>query len=258
MNIVWTKPGCPFCDMAKNLLNQKGIEYEERNIGSGWTREQLLEAVPTAKTVPQIFLNGKYIGTYEHLKNYYYVRKKLEAKTTVTNLNIDKLSSKHILEVGCGLGALTKELIDQGHSVIACDNENYNPLSDYQEQLKSVEVSRKHFYFKIPNLEHVDENIKMFDTLKSYSNKKYDYILWQGNCLYQDNEVSLDCTKTLVKNLTELLDTNGFFIMGYVPRNGKVQDSNFESTESYRWLSPWLTTQYQQVMGYYTWQIPKI
>ena len=68
---VWTKPGCPFCDMAKTLLEQKGIEYEERNIGNGWTREQLLEAVPTAKTVPQIFIDDQYIGTFEHLKQHF-------------------------------------------------------------------------------------------------------------------------------------------------------------------------------------------
>lgn len=71
MNIIWTKPGCPFCDMAKNLLNQKGIEFEERNIGQGWTREQLLEAVPNAKTVPQIFLDNEYIGTFENLKTHF-------------------------------------------------------------------------------------------------------------------------------------------------------------------------------------------
>ena len=68
---VWTKPGCPFCDMAKTLLEQKGIKYEERNIGNGWTREQLLEAVPTAKTVPQIFIDDQYIGTFEHLKQHF-------------------------------------------------------------------------------------------------------------------------------------------------------------------------------------------
>jgi len=70
MNIVWTKPGCTFCDMAKSLLQQKGIEYEERNIGSGWTKEQLLEAIPSARSVPQIVLNNEYIGTYEHLKDF--------------------------------------------------------------------------------------------------------------------------------------------------------------------------------------------
>tara|TARA_Y100000114_G_scaffold155800_1_gene180949 strand:+ start:2389 stop:2613 length:225 start_codon:yes stop_codon:yes gene_type:complete len=69
--IVWTKPGCTFCDMAKGLLKQKGIEYEERNIGSGWTKEQLMEAVPTARSLPQIFLDDKYIGNYEHLKSYF-------------------------------------------------------------------------------------------------------------------------------------------------------------------------------------------
>lgn len=68
---IWTKPGCPFCDMAKTLLEQKGIEYEERNLSNGWTRRQLLEAVPTAKTVPQIFIDGEYIGTYEHLKTHF-------------------------------------------------------------------------------------------------------------------------------------------------------------------------------------------
>ncbi len=70
MNIVWTKPGCTFCDMAKSLLQQKGIEYEERNIGSGWTKEQLLEAIPSARSVPQIILNNEYIGTYQHLKDF--------------------------------------------------------------------------------------------------------------------------------------------------------------------------------------------
>jgi len=71
MNIVWSKPGCPFCDMAKNLLTSKGIDFEERNLGNGWTKEQLLKEVPTAKTVPQIFLDGKYIGTYQHLKEHF-------------------------------------------------------------------------------------------------------------------------------------------------------------------------------------------
>ena len=70
MTRVWTKPGCTFCDMAKSLLQQKGIEYEERNIGSGWTKEQLLEAIPSARSVPQIILNNEYIGTYQHLKDF--------------------------------------------------------------------------------------------------------------------------------------------------------------------------------------------
>ena len=48
--------------MAKTLLKQKGIEYEERNLAKDWDVQQLLEAVPNARTVPQIFLDDKYIG----------------------------------------------------------------------------------------------------------------------------------------------------------------------------------------------------
>lgn len=66
--IVWSKDNCGFCVQAKNLLKVKGIEYEERNINNQWTKEQLLEAVPTAKTLPQIFLNGEYVGGFTELK----------------------------------------------------------------------------------------------------------------------------------------------------------------------------------------------
>ncbi len=66
--IVWIKYNCPFCDQAKALLNQKGIQFEERKIGDGWTKEDLLEAVPTARTVPQIFLNEELIGGFDDLK----------------------------------------------------------------------------------------------------------------------------------------------------------------------------------------------
>ncbi len=69
--IVWSKVTCPFCDMAKTLLKNKGIEFEERMIGVNWTREQLLESIPQARTVPQIILNGVLIGGYEQLKAHF-------------------------------------------------------------------------------------------------------------------------------------------------------------------------------------------
>ena len=66
--IVWSKNQCPYCDQAKALLRLKGIEYEERNINDGWDREDLLAAVPTARTVPQIFLGEEYVGGFTELK----------------------------------------------------------------------------------------------------------------------------------------------------------------------------------------------
>lgn len=69
--LVWSKDFCGYCDRAKRLLEQKGISYEERKIGTNWTKEQLLESVPTARTVPQIFLEGNHIGGYDDLVKYF-------------------------------------------------------------------------------------------------------------------------------------------------------------------------------------------
>jgi glutaredoxin len=69
--IVWSKTTCSNCTQAKELLRSKSIEFEERNIETDWTKEQLLEAVPTARTVPQIFLDDNYIGGLSELKKHF-------------------------------------------------------------------------------------------------------------------------------------------------------------------------------------------
>ncbi len=68
--IVWSKYNCPYCDQAKALLTQRGIEFEERKIGDGYTKEELLEAVPNARTVPQIFINNTLIGGFTELRDH--------------------------------------------------------------------------------------------------------------------------------------------------------------------------------------------
>ena len=68
--VVWSKYHCPYCDQAKALLKQRGIPFEEKKIGDGYTREELLEAVPTARTVPQIFIGDELIGGFTELKQH--------------------------------------------------------------------------------------------------------------------------------------------------------------------------------------------
>jgi glutaredoxin len=68
--IVWSKDACPFCDQAKNLLKSRGIEFEERNVNKNWTKEQLLEAVPNVRTLPQIFLDEVHIGGFTELRKH--------------------------------------------------------------------------------------------------------------------------------------------------------------------------------------------
>jgi glutaredoxin len=68
--IVWSKDQCPYCDQAKALLTSRNIEFEERNVSHDWTREQLLEAVPNARSVPQIFLDEELVGGFNELRKH--------------------------------------------------------------------------------------------------------------------------------------------------------------------------------------------
>ena len=73
--VVWSKPACVFCEKAKNLLKNKGIEYEEKNIAQGHKIQDLLEMVPNARTMPQIWLDEEHIG------GYFELEKKLNGNT---------------------------------------------------------------------------------------------------------------------------------------------------------------------------------
>lgn len=56
-----TKPGCPYCAKAKNLLNSKNIGFEEIILGKDATSVSV-KAISGNSTVPQIFFDGKNIG----------------------------------------------------------------------------------------------------------------------------------------------------------------------------------------------------
>lgn len=66
---IWSKDNCPYCDMAKNWFRSQSLEFTEHKIGhNGVTREMLLERVPSARTVPQIFINDELIGGWDDLR----------------------------------------------------------------------------------------------------------------------------------------------------------------------------------------------
>jgi glutaredoxin len=63
-----------YCTKAKDYLKKKGINVEERNVQSGdWTMTQLQEAVPNARAFPQIFIDGKYVGSYDKMMTHVQV-----------------------------------------------------------------------------------------------------------------------------------------------------------------------------------------
>ena len=66
---VWSQTNCPACTEAKRLLDQQGIVIEERMLGvNGYTKKDLIDLVPQARSVPQIFVDGEYVGGLQELK----------------------------------------------------------------------------------------------------------------------------------------------------------------------------------------------
>lgn len=67
---LFTKPGCPFCKKAKELLESKGLDYEELVLGQDATVRSL-EAIANNHKVPQVFIGGKHIGGSDDLETYF-------------------------------------------------------------------------------------------------------------------------------------------------------------------------------------------
>lgn len=66
---LFTKPGCPYCARAKEMLKQNGLDYEEIVLGKDATTHSL-KAIAGATTVPQVFIDGQHIGGSEALATY--------------------------------------------------------------------------------------------------------------------------------------------------------------------------------------------
>lgn len=71
MNItIYTKKDCIYCNRAKHLLNTLNLEYDELILDRDFTREELKEKFPEARTFPQIVIDGNNIGGYDQLVLY--------------------------------------------------------------------------------------------------------------------------------------------------------------------------------------------
>ena len=68
---MYTRPTCFWCVRAKHLLESKGISYRDLNINNDNLRKELKIKAPGIKTIPQIFKDGKRIGGYEDLVEYF-------------------------------------------------------------------------------------------------------------------------------------------------------------------------------------------
>ena len=67
---IFTKPGCPHCNRAKDTLIANGIEYEEIELGKNGLSYSSLKAVTGQDTTPQIYIDGQHIGGADALEQW--------------------------------------------------------------------------------------------------------------------------------------------------------------------------------------------
>lgn len=65
--IVYSKPYCPYCDNAKQLLQSKNISFEEIRVDLSDEKREEMMRLSGQRTVPQIFINGQSIGGFTDL-----------------------------------------------------------------------------------------------------------------------------------------------------------------------------------------------
>ena len=63
---IFTREGCGYCTKAKALLKSLGYEYAEVPLDHR-IRTKVVGAITGKGTVPQIWINGRYIGGYDEL-----------------------------------------------------------------------------------------------------------------------------------------------------------------------------------------------
>jgi len=67
--IIYTKPGCPYCHAAIDLLEQKGADYTEIVASNDPAKKQeMIQKSNGRMTFPQIFIDGKHIGGSDDLR----------------------------------------------------------------------------------------------------------------------------------------------------------------------------------------------
>ncbi len=66
---IYTERGCPYSRVAKEVLDEEGITYEEIDVTDDPERRaEMEERAGGRTTVPQIFFGGRHVGGYDDLQ----------------------------------------------------------------------------------------------------------------------------------------------------------------------------------------------
>jgi ribonucleotide reductase alpha subunit len=139
--LIYSKPNCVYCDLAKGLMKQNNISYEERD----YKTLLLSGEYPKGVKFPQIYLkdNNKYIGGYTELEDFLrpdYDFDGLEHISSILTYNLNniidynyypipetKRSNKRHRPIGIGVQGLANVFFEMNY---AFDSEGAKELND--------------------------------------------------------------------------------------------------------------------------------
>lgn len=65
---IYTKAFCAYCFRAKQLLEAKGVDFDEYDITMGGPRRtEMIQRAQGRTTVPQVFIDDRHIGGSDDL-----------------------------------------------------------------------------------------------------------------------------------------------------------------------------------------------
>jgi len=67
---IWGKANCPSCISAKQLCETRNLDYIYKQLDIDFSRDDVLEEFPGARTFPQIKVSGNKIGGFDKLTSY--------------------------------------------------------------------------------------------------------------------------------------------------------------------------------------------
>ena len=70
--VIYSKNNCVFCTKAKHLVKTLGLDYTEKKMEEFDSPQAMLEDIgKQVRTMPQIKIDGKLVGGYNQLVEYF-------------------------------------------------------------------------------------------------------------------------------------------------------------------------------------------
>lgn len=67
--VMYTKKDCPYCKEGKEFFDEKGVKYSEFMLGEDANLRAEMERKSGGRSdTPQVFINGKHIGSFDDIK----------------------------------------------------------------------------------------------------------------------------------------------------------------------------------------------